>query len=121
MYNRYNELQHIQIWIKDFNIINWKIEKLHQTSVSVSHLPGTVQYMNGIMEQVAAGALQNLAFKPIKLWQCDVDSRDSYQAFHDITKCFTQMCMSSFLFDTVNLFLSRCQVHYFFPLVWMSK
>jgi hypothetical protein len=30
MYNRSNELQHIQIWIKDFNIINFQIEKLHQ-------------------------------------------------------------------------------------------
>jgi hypothetical protein len=43
MYNRSNELQHIQIWIKDFNIINFQIEKLQQTSVSRSHLPSTIQ------------------------------------------------------------------------------
>ena len=31
MYNRYKELQHIQIWIKDFNISSFQIEKLHYT------------------------------------------------------------------------------------------
>ena len=40
IYNRYNELQ---IWIKDFNISNFQIEKLHQTSVSIFHLSGTVR------------------------------------------------------------------------------
>ena len=43
MYNKSSELQHIQIWIKDFNIVNFQIEKLQQTSMSGSHLLGTGQ------------------------------------------------------------------------------
>jgi hypothetical protein len=47
MYNIFNELQHIQFWIKDFKIITFQIEKLEQTLVSISHLPGTVQMDGG--------------------------------------------------------------------------
>ena len=58
MYNRYNELQHIQIWIKDFNINNFQIEKLHQTLVSVSHLPGTVQELNYSLPLLSVSLIQ---------------------------------------------------------------
>jgi hypothetical protein len=43
IYNASCELQHIQIWTKNFNIIKFFKEKSHQTSMFVSHLPGTVQ------------------------------------------------------------------------------